>query len=173
MRRLNRFMLPSDARGSYNPLYRLYETVPVRRVAWSVCVNLAARVIPHMGFKNWVYRRLLRMRIGRGTAIALYAMMDTIHPEWITIGDNCIVGYHTTILTHEYLIDEYRFGPVVIEDEVMIGANVTILAGVTIGRRAVIGAGSVVTRDIPAGAFAAGSPARVIRSGQEDCSRQP
>lgn len=169
MRRLNRFMLPSDARGSYNPLYRLYETVPVRRVAWSVCVNLAARVIPHMGFKNWVYRRLLRMRIGRGTAIALYAMMDTIHPEWITIGDNCIVGYHTTILTHEYLIDEYRFGPVVIEDEVMIGANVTILAGVTIGRRAVIGAGSVVTRDIPAGAFAAGSPARVIRSGQEDC----
>lgn len=168
MRRLKRFVLPSDAKGSYNPLYRLYETVPAHKVAWAVCINLIARIIPHVGLKNWVYRSLLRMNIGSGTAIALYVMMDALHPEWITIGRNCIVGYHTTILTHEYLIDEYRYGPVVIEDEVMIGANSTILAGVTIGRRAVIGAGSVVTRDIPAGAFAAGNPARIIRPGEEE-----
>ena len=53
---------------------------------------------------------------------------------------------------------------VAIEDDVWLGANVTVLKGVTIGARAVIGAGSVVTRDIPADTFAAGAPARVVRT---------
>jgi len=52
---------------------------------------------------------------------------------------------------------------VVIEDNVWIGSSVSILPGVRIGHRAAIGAGSVVTRDIPSYALAAGNPARVIR----------
>ncbi|MBK07112.1 MAG: hypothetical protein CL920_16495 [Deltaproteobacteria bacterium] len=54
--------------------------------------------------------------------------------------------------------------PIHIEDDVWIGANVTILKGVTIGRGSVIGAGSVVTKDIPPMSIAAGNPARVVRS---------
>ncbi|PMB02395.1 acetyltransferase, partial [Fischerella thermalis CCMEE 5273] len=67
------------------------------------------------------------------------------------------------ILTHEYLVEEYRIGDVVIGDHVMIGANTTILPGVTIGDRAVIGAGSLVNKDVPADMFAAGNPIRLIR----------
>jgi acetyltransferase-like isoleucine patch superfamily enzyme len=54
-------------------------------------------------------------------------------------------------------------GPIIIEDEVWIGARSVVLSGVCIGKGAVIAAGSVVTKDIPAEAIAAGSPARVLR----------
>jgi maltose O-acetyltransferase len=53
--------------------------------------------------------------------------------------------------------------PIVVEDEVWIGGNVVIVAGVTIGARSMIGAGSVVTRSIPPDVFAAGNPCKVIR----------
>lgn len=53
--------------------------------------------------------------------------------------------------------------PITIEDDVWIGANATIIGGVTVGKGSIIGAGSVVIRDIPQGVIAAGNPARVIR----------
>ena len=54
-----------------------------------------------------------------------------------------------------------------------LGVNVVVTSGVTIGDRTVIGAGSVVTRDIPAGVFAAGNPCRVIRAIPEASARPP
>lgn len=54
-------------------------------------------------------------------------------------------------------------GPIIIEDEAWLGHGVTVLSGVRIGKGAVIGAGSVVTKDVPAGAIAVGVPARVVR----------
>lgn len=53
--------------------------------------------------------------------------------------------------------------PIVIEDDVLIGAYAIVLKGVTIGARSVIGAGSVVTKDVPADCVAAGNPAKVIK----------
>lgn len=123
----------------------------------------AARYSPSLAFKRWLYRRVLKMKVGEHTAFALMVMVDLFFPEKITVGDNTVIGYNTTILTHEYLIDEYRIGEVHIGSHVMIGANTTILPGVRIGDHAVIGAGSVVHKDVAPGSFVAGNPLQVIR----------
>jgi acetyltransferase-like isoleucine patch superfamily enzyme len=91
----------------------------------------------------------------------------------IKIGSNVAVGANSTIADTDFhpLNAEYRrrhpqeseTAPICIEDDVFIGMNCQILKGVTIGRGSVIGAGSVVAKDVPAGVIAAGNPARVIR----------
>src|SRR2546428_3976940 len=108
---------------------------------------------------------VLGMKVGDHAAFALMVMVDVFFPEKISVGPNTVIGYNTTILTHEYLIREYRLGEVKIGANVMIGANTTILPGVTIGDHATIGAGSVVHKDVAAGSFVAGNPLQVIRSG--------
>lgn len=98
----------------------------------------------------------------------------------VTIENRVLCGPNTTIVTpfHPLLVKERRemttkegetirpcyAKPVVIEDDVWLGANVTVCGGVTIGKGSVIGAGSVVSRDIPAGVVAVGNPCRVLRS---------
>lgn len=84
----------------------------------------------------------------------------------VTIKDNVRVGANVTIMDGDAHQDDPRAGrnaPIVIEDNVWIGANTTILKGVTIGRNALIGAGSIVTKDIPANVVAAGTPCVTIR----------
>ncbi len=110
---------------------------------------------------------LLKMNVGKQTSFALMVMPDIMFPEKITVGKNSIIGYNTTILAHEYLIHEYRTGFVTIGDEVMIGANTTILPGVTIGSGAVVSAGTLVHKDVPAGAFVGGNPMQVIYTDEE------
>jgi acetyltransferase-like isoleucine patch superfamily enzyme len=63
-------------------------------------------------------------------------------------------------------------GPIIIEDHVWLGYGVIVLSGVRIGQDAIIGAGSVVTKDVPAGAIAVGVPARVVRM-RSGAARQP
>lgn len=87
----------------------------------------------------------------------------------ISIGDDCLIGHNAVIATLQHDIHPDRRAdlipsPVRIGRNVWLGANVTVLPGVTIGDDAVIGAGSVVTRDVPAGMIAVGSPARVVRA---------
>ena len=93
----------------------------------------------------------------------------------IRIGDKVLIGPGTGLFTAIHPIDpEIRATgvesskPIVIEDKVRIGGNVTILPGVKIGRGAIIGAGSVVTKDIPEMTIVAGNPAKVIRKITED-----
>jgi acetyltransferase-like isoleucine patch superfamily enzyme len=93
--------------------------------------------------------------------------------ESITIGNHVGLGANSTVIDTDFhpLTPEARridssagkTAPVIIEDEVFIGMNCLILKGVTIGKSSVIGAGSVVTSDVPPGVIAAGNPARVIR----------
>ena len=88
----------------------------------------------------------------------------------ITIGDNCMLGPNVSIYTAGHPIHPvtrssgYEYGkPVSIGNHCWIGGSVTIVGGVHIGNHAVIGAGSVVTKDIPDNVVAVGNPCRVLR----------
>lgn len=88
----------------------------------------------------------------------------------VTIGDHVLIGPAVQIVTALHPFEaklrrqDQEFGkPIVIGDDVWIGGGAIICAGVTIGDRTVIGAGSIVTRDIPGDVFAAGNPCRVVR----------
>lgn len=144
-------------------MWQIYRTVPWWKGVRNFLFIQLSRYMPILSWKLWIYRRVLGMRVGRHAAFALMVMPDVFFPERITVGDNTIIGYHTTILTHEYLIREYRLGDVCIGSNVMIGACSLILPGVEIGDGAVVAAGTVVTKDVPAGAFVGGNPMRVIR----------
>lgn len=88
----------------------------------------------------------------------------------VTIGNNVMFGPHVMISTGTHPIDpierqQTEYGmPITIGHNVWVGGNVSILPGVTIGDNCVIGAGSVVTRDIPENSVAVGNPCRVMRS---------
>jgi acetyltransferase-like isoleucine patch superfamily enzyme len=86
----------------------------------------------------------------------------------VKIGSYCHLGHYTFVMDngqHDVIrhSDLPPSEPVVVEDHVWIGSKVTILPGVRIGSRAVVGAGSIVTKDIPPRCVAAGNPARVLR----------
>lgn len=121
-----------------------------------------ARYMPFLSVKNALYRHGLGMKVGETTAFALMVMVDLMFPERIAVGDNAIIGYNTTLLTHEYLIEEYRIGEIQIGNNVMIGANCTVLPGVSIGDGAVVAAGTIVTKDVAANTFVAGNPMQVV-----------
>lgn len=148
--------------GDANSLWHIYKTVSFFKVAKNFAVIQLARYTPFISLKNFFYRSLLKMKIGKKTSFALMAMPDIMFPERITVGDNSIIGYNTTILAHEYLIDEYRIGDVVIGKNVLVGANTTILPGVKIGDGAIVSAATLVNRDIPPGVFAGGNPVKII-----------
>ncbi|WP_432680946.1 acyltransferase [Bacillus velezensis] len=150
-----------------NSLWHVYQTVPFLKVMKNFIIIQIARYTPFLSVKNWLYRTFLKMNVGKQTSFALMVMPDIMFPEKITVGKNSIIGYNTTILAHEYLIHEYRTGDVTIGDEVMIGANTTILPGVTIGSGAVVSAGTLVHKDVPAGAFVGGNPMQVIYTDEE------
>lgn len=163
MRRTDRF----PAKGDANSLWHIYKTVSFFKVAKNFLFIQIGRYTPFMSMKNFIYRTFLGMKIGEKTSFALMVMPDTMFPERITVGNNSIIGFNTTILAHEYLIEEYRIGDVVIGDRVMIGANTTILPGVEIGDGAIVSAASLVNRDIPAGSLAGGNPVKIIYTAEQ------
>ena len=88
----------------------------------------------------------------------------------ITIGDHTLIGpncsFYTSIHPMDYLErrkPQETCKPITIGEDCWLGGNVTVVGGVKIGARSVIGAGSVVVKDIPEDCFAAGNPCRVIR----------
>lgn len=90
---------------------------------------------------------------------------------FVRFGDDCFVGPNVSIYTACHSTDPVQRNtreewakPVTVGNNVWIGGSVTILAGVTIGDNCTIGAGSVVTHDIPADSIAVGVPARVIKN---------
>lgn len=111
--------------------------------------------------------------VGKGTQFFGLVKIDVTRPCLVEIGKNCVLLNGSAILTHGYdwaiLREKYgemlcSSGKVVLEENVFIGINAVILKGVRIGKNTIIGAGSVVTHDIPANTVAVGNPCRVIMS---------
>ncbi|PEB98522.1 MULTISPECIES: acyltransferase [Bacillus] len=167
MRRTTRYPVSGE-----NSLWNVYKTVFFWKVMKNFIIIQIARYTPFLSVKNWLYRTFLRMKVGKKTSFALMVMPDIMFPEKITVGENSIIGYNTTLLAHEYLIREYRLGEIVIGNEVMIGANVTILPGVNIGDGATVSAGTLVHRDVPSGAFVGGNPMRIIYTKEQMTARE-
>ena len=135
------------------------QVVSPAKLAFNYILMCMARISPSLPLKLWLYRRM-GIEIGNNVSIALEVTMDVFFPQLIKIGDNSIIGYNTTILCHEFLVKEYVTGPVVIGRDVMVGANTTILPGVTIADGAVVSAHSLVNSDVEG--FVGGVPARPL-----------
>lgn len=133
--------------GPHNSLWHIYGYKSRFEVALNFLRMHRARFTGSLTKKVMLYRRM-GIEVGDHVAVGLEATLDIIFPELISIGDNTIIGYNTTILTHEFLTDELRSGPVEIGKDVMIGANTTILPGVRIADGTVVGAMSLVNRDV-------------------------
>ena len=107
-----------------------------------------------LSLRPWL-QRVRGVAIGRNVWIAQFVYIDEIHPADVTIGDNCTIGLRTSIIAHFYSGPRRPVsnGKVVIEKDVFIGPHCVILPNVRIGEGAVIRAGTVVSRNVPAHAF--------------------
>jgi acetyltransferase-like isoleucine patch superfamily enzyme len=152
--------------GPLNALQYWPKFVHPLRVIWNFCCIYLAKYSPSLTMKVFLYR-LTGAKIGKNVSVGLAVVFDVFYPHLITIHDNTVIGYNTVILCHEFLVRSARIGPVEIGPNVMIGANSTILAGVTIGRGTEVSAMSLVNQDLPPGVLAGGVPVRVIRSATE------
>ena len=165
----------------------------LRRLYFDGTLYLANRVvarIPSHLFRRWFYRHVMQFEVGKNTFIFMDAWFDTkggfkigsgsvINQKCrldnrggIEIGNNVSITSEVCILTADHDMQsphfEGRLAPVRIEDFVFIGTRAMILRGVTLGRGAVVAAGAVVTKDVAPLTVVAGSPARAIKSRQDN-----
>jgi acetyltransferase-like isoleucine patch superfamily enzyme len=112
------------------------------------------------------------IRIGSGTHIQPYCVLNSVIGK-LDIGRNVQIAAHCGFFPYRHRIDDVDVpiqeqgfaskGGIVIDDDVWIGTGVKVMDGVHIGRGSVVGAGAVVTRDVPSYSVAVGNPARVVR----------
>jgi acetyltransferase-like isoleucine patch superfamily enzyme len=116
-----------------------------------------------ISFSNKVRTQLARsmgIKIGKNIYIGKYCILDDTFSDLITIEDNVVISFGATITAHDASCN--KIAPVVLKKGAFIGARSVILPGVTIAENAIVGAGSVVTKDVPAGKVVGGCPAKVI-----------
>ena len=127
------------------------------RGLWNRILQSLARVAPGaMSARVWL-NRWRGVHIGKDVWIGYDAIIETSHPHLVTIRDRAAVGIRATIIAH----NREQKG-VVIEEDAVLGPGVIVLPNVTIGRGAIVTAGSVVTKSIPPKTMVQGNPARPI-----------
>jgi len=150
-------------RGRPVPYYAEY---PLRLIVWKpVRKWLNVVLIPNIVFTRLrvALYRLIGYRIGRHVFIGMKCYLDDVDPALTTIDHNAVISYGTYFAVHG---PGQNHTPIHIKENAYICMRCTIVSGregVTIGRNAVIGAGSLVHQSIPDNAVAAGCPARVLK----------
>jgi acetyltransferase-like isoleucine patch superfamily enzyme len=155
-------------KGQHIQLAATAELRPGFRAATPGSIHLADNVECSTGCLLHAYGG--KISIGENSFLGPYCIL--YGHGGIEIGKGCLIAGHTCIASSNHEIPKpgipirscpNQLLPVQIGNDVWIGFSATILGGVRIGNGAVIGAGSVVTRDVPAAAVVAGNPARIIR----------
>ena len=119
--------------------------------------------------------RVKGVSIGKNTFLGKHVTIDDNYSHLISIGSNCGIATGVILIAHRRNISNYSkekgynsypffVGSIIIKDNVQIGAGCIILPGITIGESSIIGAGSVVTKDVPPFSLAVGVPAKVIKT---------
>jgi len=151
-------------------------------------VSISDDVVLGKDVKIYNFVNLYGCKIGDGSKIGTFVEIQkgatigknckisshTFICEGVHIEDNCFIGHNVTFINDKYPRStnpdgsmqtdaDWKCVPTYIRKGVSIGSSATILCGVTIGENAIIGAGAVVTKDVPANSVAAGVPARVLR----------
>ena len=133
-------------------------------------LHLWARRCIAPGLRLWLYRRM-GVRIGRNVFIGLDTYLDCQFPELITIEDDVTISFRVTVVVHDDArrLDRIEPGagdgtvaPVRLRRGCYLGAGCLILPGVTVGERAVVASGAVVTRNVEPAIVVAGVPARAV-----------
>lgn len=126
----------------------------MRKTIWNIVSNIYPSFL----------RKWYKMNIGTNVKISYKASLDkSINPKGIYIGNNSWVLAKAMILAHDH--SRSLKLDTIIGDNCVIGVCSIILPGVKIGNHVIVGAGSVVTKDIPDNSIAVGNPAKVIKTG--------
>jgi acetyltransferase-like isoleucine patch superfamily enzyme len=141
------------------------------RVLWTKSLHILARYCIHGGLRMALYRAM-GIDLGRHVYVGMETWLDDQFPELIRIEDDVTISFRVTVVVHDDArrMDRVEPGqlqgtvaPVILRRGCYLGACAVVLPGITVGESAVVAAGAVVTRDVPAGKIVAGVPARVIR----------
>ena len=114
--------------------------------------------------RNWYYRTIYGMNIAKDVRISFKARIDKTNPKGLHIGSKTYIAFDAIILSHDFSTRRHS-AKTVIGKKCFIGAGAIILPNVTIGDQVIVGAGSVVTKDIPSHCAVGGNPAKVIKTG--------
>lgn len=167
----NRFLLAKDADIQVKEHLFLYEDDYIQNGRTSVLKMEKGSHLIVRGRYTFYFGGTISIREGATLVLGSGGFINTdcriMVKERIEIGDGCAISSDFEVMDSDWhaLCGVMRTAPVRIGNHVWIGTKVTVLAGVTIGDGAVIAAGSVVNKDIPPNALAAGVPARVIKTG--------
>lgn len=135
---------------------------------WSILEPIEPRKL-----RPFILRRM-GCKVGKGCFMGDYIRIDTSHPDMITVEDNVSIASGSRLLCHQRDFSDFCVGddymklgyvvkPIVLKKGCLVGMESFVMPGVTIGEGAIVGAGSLVTKDIPAWTIAAGRPAKVLK----------
>ncbi|WP_157264901.1 acyltransferase [Paenibacillus oryzisoli] len=140
----------------------------ITRIVTFVKVRIRKFFLEEIWLEDYVK---MGMVVGKNCSIQPGVVIDYSHCWLIKIGNNVTIAPQAYLLAHDAstksIINYTKIGNITIEDNVFIGARALIMPGVTIGKNSIIGAGSIVTKSIPADSVAVGNPAKVVKAVDE------